>query len=323
MPRIEITDLLVEVDNWTDFSNALEHLNLAQNQDSSSLLSLYSCLLAQACNLDFQQMATSTGLLYRRLCWFNNWYVRDETLRSANNVLIDYHYDLPLSHLWGGGMLSSSDGQRFPAKGSLRQARSLPRYFGYGKGVTFYSWTSDQFSQYGSKPIPATVRDATYVLDEILNNETELSILEHTTDTAGYTEVIFALFDLLGMRFSPRIRDLADQKLYRTSNINLDLYPLLKEHVQGTINLGLIDDQLLNQVGCLNLVTNAIIVWNTVYIDKVVQQLRQEGRFIDDEDLKFIWPTRHKHINVYGQYYFDEKRLRKKRPLRALRNPNS
>ena len=199
LPRIEITDLLVEVDSWTDFSNAFEHLNLAQNQDSNSLLSLYSCLLAQACNLDFQQMATSTGLLYRRLCWFNNWYIRDETLRLANNVLIDYHYDLPLSHLWGGGMLSSSDGQRFPAKGSLRQARSLPRYFGYGKGVTFYSWTSDQFSQFGSKPIPATVRDATYVLDEILNNETELSILEHTTDTAGYTEVIFALFDLLGV----------------------------------------------------------------------------------------------------------------------------
>lgn len=418
LPRIEITDLLVEVDSWTDFSNAFEHLNLAQNQDSHSLLSLYSCLLAQACNLDFQQMATSTGLLYRRLCWFNSWYIRDETLRLANNVLIDYHYDLPLSHLWGGGMLSSSDGQRFPAKGSLRQARSLPRYFGYGKGVTFYSWTSDQFSQYGSKPIPATVRDATYVLDEILNNETELSILEHTTDTAGYTEVIFALFDLLGMRFSPRIRDLADQKLYRTSNIHLNVYPLLKEHIQGIINQGLIlddwdemlrlvgslkmgwvtasliiqklqafprkhplmrvlqeygrliktihilrwyadeanrrrlkrqlnkgealhilrshlfyanqgeiktqqDDQLLNQVGCLNLVTNAIIVWNTVYIEQVVHQLRQEGHSIDDEDLKHIWPTRYAHINVYGQYHFDRKRLRKKHPLRPLRNPNS
>ena len=77
---------------------------------------------------------------------------------------------------------------------------------------------------------------------EILNNETELSILEHTTDTAGYTEVIFALFDLLGMRFSPRIRDLADQKLYRTSNIDLDLYPLLKEHLKGTINQQLILD---------------------------------------------------------------------------------
>ncbi len=418
LPRIEITDLLVEVDSWTDFSNSFEHLNLFQDHDHNSLLSLYSCLLAQACNLDFQQMAISTGLSYRRLCWFNNWYIRDETLRSANNILIDYHYDLPLSHLWGGGMLSSSDGQRFPAKGSLRQARSLPRYFGYGKGVTFYSWTSDQFSQYGSKPIPSTVRDATYVLDEIFNNETELSIVEHTTDTAGYTEVIFALFDLSGLRFSPRIRDLADQKLYRTSNINLDTYPLLKEHIQGIINQELIindwdemlrlvgslkmgwvtasliiqklqafprkhplmralqeygrliktihllrwyadqtnrrrlkrqlnkgealhslrshlfyanqgelktqqDDQLLNQVGCLNLVTNAIIVWNTVYICEVVQQLRQEGQSIDDEDLKYIWPTRHSNINVYGKYHFNLKEFRQKHPLRPLRNQGS
>ena len=49
------------------------------------------------------------------------------------------------------------------------------------------------------------MRDATYVLDEILDNETELTILEHTTDTAGYTEVVFALFDLLGLQFSPKV----------------------------------------------------------------------------------------------------------------------
>ena len=50
-------------------------------------------------------------------------------------------------------------------------------YFGYGRGVTFYTWTSDQFSQYGAKVIPATSRDATYVLDEILDNETELELM--------------------------------------------------------------------------------------------------------------------------------------------------
>ena len=88
-------------------------------------------------------------------------------------------------------------------------ATALPRYFGYGKGVTFYTWTADQFSQYGTKVIPATVRDATYVLDEILDNETELPLLEHTTDTAGFTEIVFALFDLLGLQqiLIPRIRD--------------------------------------------------------------------------------------------------------------------
>ncbi len=52
-----------------------------------------------------------------------------------------------------------------------------------------------------------------FVLDAILDNETELKILRHKTDTAGYTEIIFALFDLLGLVFEPRIKDLGDQKL--------------------------------------------------------------------------------------------------------------
>src|SRR5947207_3260697 len=37
----------------------------------------------------------------------------------------------------------------------------------------------------------------------------------HATDTAGYTELIFCLFDLLGYQFAPRLRDLGDQTLYR------------------------------------------------------------------------------------------------------------
>ena len=45
-------------------------------------------------------------------------------------------------------------------------------------------------SQYGTKYVPVTVRDSTYVLDELCNNETELPIREHTTDTPGATEII-------------------------------------------------------------------------------------------------------------------------------------
>ena len=39
--------------------------------------------------------------------------------------------------------------------------------------------------------------------------------LKHTTDTAGYTEIVFALFHLLRRQFAPRIRDLGAQRLYR------------------------------------------------------------------------------------------------------------
>src|SRR5215475_2299620 len=33
----------------------------------------------------------------------------------------------------------------------------------------------------------------------------------------AYTEIVFALFDLLGMQFAPRLRDIGDQQLYRMS----------------------------------------------------------------------------------------------------------
>jgi Resolvase, N terminal domain/Tn3 transposase DDE domain len=42
----------------------------------------------------------------------------------------------------------------------------------------------------------------------------DLRIEEHYTDTAGFTDHVFALCHLLGFRFAPRIRDLADKRLY-------------------------------------------------------------------------------------------------------------
>jgi TnpA family transposase len=74
------------------------------------------------------------------------------------------------------------------------------------------------------------------VLDAILGNETALAILEHTTDTAGATEIILALFDLLGLRFTPRLRDIGSRRLYRSGAIDLHNDPRLQPHIKGRIN---------------------------------------------------------------------------------------
>ena len=65
------------------------------------------------------------------------------------------------------------------------EARAVSRYFGRGRGVTFYVWTSDQHTHYATRVVRTTVRDATYVLDGILDNQTEFPIEKHTIDTAG------------------------------------------------------------------------------------------------------------------------------------------
>lgn len=80
-------------------------------------------------------------------------------------------------------------------------------------------------------------------------------------------------------------------------------------------------DALAHQALCLNLVTNAVIVWNTVYMAAVVEQLKQEGYPVQDSDLAHIWPTRYAHINVYGKYHFNVEEAHARTGLRPLRVP--
>ncbi len=62
---------------------------------------------------------------------------------------------------------------------------------------------------------------------------------------------------------------------------------------------------LLNQAACINLLSNAAVVWTTVYMARVLDQLRAEGVAVKDEDVRRLSPCRHEHINRLGRYHFD------------------
>lgn len=64
--------------------------------------------------------------------------------------------------------------------------------------------------------------------------ESDLRIEEHYTDTAGFTDHVLALMHLLGFRFAPRIRDLADKRLFVSPNRKS--YPAINALIGGTIN---------------------------------------------------------------------------------------
>ena len=67
--------------------------------------------------------------------------------------------------------------------------------------------------------------------------------------------------------------------------------------------------------------TNAVIVWNTRYIQAIVDQLQSEGYVIDESDLIHVSPCRFRHINKYGRYYFNVDKERNREQLRPLRQP--
>lgn len=215
LPKVELTGLIVEVNRWIGFLRYFTHAGGSELRSPDLRMHLFAAILAQATNIGPKRMADLTDLSYAKLAWCYTLYLREDTLKAAIAAIVNFQHGLPLADYWGGGTLSSSGGQRFPVDVKSKNARAIPRYYGYDKGITHYSWTSDQFSQYGTKVIPLTVRDSTYVLDGLLGNESELAISEHTVDTSSFTETVFALFGALGLRFSPRIKDVSKQRLYR------------------------------------------------------------------------------------------------------------
>lgn len=250
LPTIPLTEILIEVDRETGFTSPLTHAAGAKPRhgEVEHRRNLYAAILAQACNLGATRMSELSGISADTIDWTTRWYLREETLRAANTSIVDTHHRHPLAGAWGGGTLSSSDGLRLPMRGKSLTARSLSHYF-LDQGLTQYTHVSDQHSTYGTQIIVSTERDATYVLDEILGNTTELPISEHTTDSHGQTLATFALFDLVGKRLSPRIAKLTDKRLWRPHPSERyrrwpTAGPLLAHHVQTDLVAEYWDDLL-------------------------------------------------------------------------------
>ena len=250
LPVVPVASLLVEVDARTGFTDHLVHAGGQVTRSAELKRHLLYVIIAEATNMGLGEMAASAGISYEALAWTAEWYFRPETLEAASAAIVNYHHRLPFAQVSGTGTLSSSDGQRFPVSGKSITARHLSRYFARGAGISAYTAVSDQHATFDTKVIAASAPEAPYVLDEILGNATDLTIVEHATDTHGATLANFALFDLVGKQLSPRIRDLGKITLCRPGPRAdyVDRYPyagpLLTRHLQTDRILGCWDDLL-------------------------------------------------------------------------------
>jgi hypothetical protein len=205
LPFAPIASLLVELDVRTGFLGCFTHAGGRKQARSADLKrNIIAVLIAQATNLGLVRMSEACGVPYDVLAWTAEWYVREETLREANTAIVNHHHSLELAKVFGGGTMSSSDGQRFPVRGKSNTAREMTIHG--GQVLSTYTHVSDQHSTFGTKILVPTQREAHFVLDDFLGNATDLPLFEHATDSHGVTLINFALFDLAGKLLSPRIR---------------------------------------------------------------------------------------------------------------------
>ena len=232
MPKIDLSELVLEVNAYTGFAKEFIVLNDSKNaptEDPDLELSVCAVLVAQACNISLGSVVkpdvvldkaapigpVRPALTLKRLMHVQQNYIRNDTLMRANAKLVEAHAGLPIVRHWGQGEVASVDGLRFvvPVQ-SLHRAPNR-KYFGAGRGITYLSITSDQYSGLGGTVIPGTLRDSLYILSTLLEQNTTLAPKEIMTDTASYSDIIFGLFHLLGYRFAPRIADLKNTRFWR------------------------------------------------------------------------------------------------------------
>lgn len=225
LPRIKITDMLLEIEALTGFSRHFTHQQTTEV--ARDKLALLTAILADGLNLGLTKMAESCpGMTYGRLAWAADWHLREETYRKALAELVNFQHHLPFAAHYGEGKTSSSDGQRFKKSGHKEPTAQVNLKYGTEPGVMIYTHLSDQYVPFYVKVISTTARQAPYVIDGLLYHESELKIEEHYTDTHGFTEQIFGAANILGFRFAPRIKDIGDKRLYSFSS--MEAYPNLK-----------------------------------------------------------------------------------------------
>jgi hypothetical protein len=77
-----------------------------------------------------------------------------------------------------------------------------------------------------------------------------------------------------------------------------------------------------DQLGALGLMVNAVVLWNTRYLDAALAQVRASGLTAKPEDVERLSPLLIDHINVLGRYEFALKESIRQGQLRPLRKPD-
>ena len=179
---------------------------------------------------------------YEQLKRIGDWQLTEEAQRSALAELVSAIADLDTSSRWGEGRTAASDGQRFSLPRRVLQQTYSTRFSDFA--LEFYTFVADNYAPFHSLPIECTDRDAAFVLDGLLYNESELEIEEHYTDTHGYTEISFAPFAMPGLRFCPRIRGVQHRRIYRINpNCDYGLLTSLVSRSDQTIDTAQIAEQ--------------------------------------------------------------------------------
>ena len=243
---ISMLEMLATVDKATDFLDEFEHWQVKYQRAKPSKKLFMAGVIGFGCDIGHRKLAqTSKQIDEGDLDNVVNWYFSLQNVQNANDRILRLLDKMNLPNIYrqeSDVLHTSSDGQKFEVAVDSLNANYSFKYLGKDKGVSVVTFIDMRDLMWHSAVISSSEREAAYVIDGLMHNDVIQSDI-HSTDTHGYSEVIFSSTFFLHVGFAPRIKNVGRQQLYafkkrqHYQDLNYTLLP------DNTIREGLIEPQ--------------------------------------------------------------------------------
>ena len=215
MPERSVLEALANTAQWVDRPR---HFGLPSRLSSAikNVLDRYVITtFAYGCGLGATQAARhfAGSVNAEELSFVDRRHIDIADLRAGSADLQNLYAQFELAKLWGTGQSAAADGTHFE---TFRDNLLAARHFRYGKtGGVAYRHVSDNYIALFSRFIGCGIYEATYILDILCDQLSEVRPTQLHADSHGQSAHVFALAFLIGIELFPRIRSWKRLKLYR------------------------------------------------------------------------------------------------------------
>lgn len=214
---VSLLEVLATVSKTTNFIDEFSHHQHKYNRAKPSDKTFLAGIIGLGCDIGEKKIAQISQQINEfELETTLNGYFYLSNIQSAIDRILTFVNKLELPNIYrlnSKNLHTSSDGQKFEVSIDSLNSNYSFKYFGKAKGVSIYSFIDERHLLFHSTVISSAEKEAHYAIDGLMNNDVIKSDI-HSTDTAGYSEIIFGAMHLLGLSFAPRIKKFEKLQLY-------------------------------------------------------------------------------------------------------------
>ena len=244
-PMTSLLDVLKEADCQIGFTDVLKSYGTREVLPRDILQKrLLLCLYALGTNTGLKRvLAGGANITHDELRYIKERYVHKDGLKTAISKIVNATLQVRQSQIWGEGTTScASDSKKLHVWDQNLMSEWHVRY--KGRGVMVYWHVEKNSLCIHSQLKRCSSSEVSAMIEGVLRHNTDADIEKQYVDSHGQSEVAFAFCELLGFSLMPRLKAIAQQKLYLPDNdMRSELHnltPVLKKH---PINWELISQQ--------------------------------------------------------------------------------